>query len=59
MKRGAHKIWTCRGWGLGIKRSSDGLWERDGKLLPWFFCRRMERGLSVVVGEYAISIVAP
>ena len=61
MNRGEERFFT-RSWlpiGFGVRRSSDGLWERDGKLLPWLWVKGPEDGArvySLKLGEYMLSM---
>jgi hypothetical protein len=63
MRRGEETI-VCKPWlpfGWGIRRSSDGLWQEDGKILPWFWFKVRPNtasipGFCVKFGEYMISV---
>lgn len=57
MKRGEERIWIKYPFGLGIRRSNDGLWAEceDGPVYPWFHFKRCPRGFSLILGEYAIN----
>lgn len=55
MRRGQEKMFIRYPFGLGIRRSSDGLWQEGGDVLPWFKFTRKPDGFSLIVGEYAIN----
>lgn len=61
MKRGTNKLLPML-WspiGVGVRRSSDGLWERNGKLLPWLWINFRDDprpGMSIKLGEYMIYV---
>ena len=53
MERGTERLfpWSPISW--AVRRSSDGLWEIDGNVLPWFWYKSDKPGRgSIKLGEY-------
>jgi uncharacterized oligopeptide transporter (OPT) family protein len=72
LKRGQEIRWIPKYLtiGIGVRRSSDGEWQIDGKVLPWFWLRkkhgytkngRKTLGLYFIVGErsYVFAWIEP
>lgn len=53
MKRGTEILCASNPIAFAMRRSSDGLWEDDGQILPWFWTKKdAPNKRSIKLGEY-------